>query len=238
MQTHTKKVKVRRAFERGHANHGWLNSYHTFSFGGYYDPEYVGFRSLRVINDDTVAPGMGFGTHPHHDMEIISVVLDGALEHKDSMGNGSAIQTGQVQRISAGAGISHSEFNHSDQDPVHFLQIWIQPNVRGLEPSYAEVNVVDIPTRDGLKLIASPDGAENSIVIHQDALLFMGQLAKGESKVYVTQHKRGSWIHVTHGQLKIFDHTLNPGDAISVEGVSQITIHSSSETEFLWFDLK
>ena len=177
-------LAMRKADDRGHANHGWLDSYHTFSFGAYYDPQHMGISNLRVINDDTVAPGGGFAEHGHTDMEIISYVLDGALEHKDSMGNGSVIRPGDVQRMSAGTGVTHSEYNHSASEPVHFLQIWLQPNAHGVEPSYDQNHFPIEDRRGRWVLLVSPDGRDGSIATHQDALLFGTLLASGESLDY------------------------------------------------------
>lgn len=238
IQNNQIKYNIRRSNERGHADHGWLNSFHTFSFANYYDPQHMGFRSLRVINDDTVDPGRGFGAHPHRDMEIISVVLSGALEHKDSMGNGSVIRQGDVQRISAGTGITHSEFNHSSREDVHFLQIWIEPNARGLTPSYDDINLDNIDTKDGLKLIASPSGIDQSMKINQDAWLYHGHLSEQESVFYSTDPNRGVWIHLIAGQLHVFGQELHPGDAMSIEQLDQLKIQAKINSTFLLFDLK
>lgn len=229
--------QLRRAKERGHADHGWLNSYHTFSFAGYRDPNHMGFRSLRVINDDTVAPSHGFDPHPHQEMEIISLVLKGALQHKDSMGHESVIRQGHVQRISAGTGIEHSEYNHSDTDPVHFLQIWIIPNERGVTPSYGELNPQDVPSHNGLKLIVSPDGADQSLQIHQDAKMFIGEMSADEMIDYAIAPQRGLWIHVIEGCLTTGDYTLTAGDALAVEQAERIQLSAEEETFFLLFDL-
>ena len=232
----TTKINIRRANERGHADHGWLNSYHTFSFASYHDPKHMGFRSLRVINDDTVQGGMGFGAHPHRDMEIISYVIEGALEHKDSMGNGSVIRAGNVQRITAGTGIAHSEYNHSDSDPVHFLQIWIQPDQRGLEPSYEEINVAS--GQKGLRLIGSSDGADGSVTIHQDARLYFGRMQAGETLVHTTSAERGIWVQMITGEVTIAGETLTPGDGMSLQQVTDVEIRAEGPAEFLVFDLK
>src|SRR3954468_2058737 len=194
-------LKIRRAGERGHANHGWLDSHHTFSFASYYDPAHMGFRALRVTNEDRVAAGQGFGTHSHRDMEIISYVLEGALEHKDSMGNGSVLRPGDVQRMSAGSGVTHSEFNHSKTQVVHFLQIWIQPNVVGIEPSYEEVRFEAQAKTGRLALIASPTGAEGSVRIHQDARIYAA-LLDGEQKLSHALHSgRRAFVHLVRGAL-------------------------------------
>lgn len=235
MKTTQARINIRRANERGHADHGWLNSYHTFSFANYHDSKHMGFRSLRVINDDSVNGGMGFGTHPHRDMEIISYVVQGTLEHQDSMGNGSVIREGQVQRITAGSGITHSEFNHSDDDPVHFLQIWIKPNERGLEPSYAEMQTD--PKAFGLQRIASPEESEGGVSIHQDARIHFGRLKTAESTSYGTTIDRGLWIQMIQGELSVAGEKLRPGDGISIENVVGIDLLAISDAEFILFDL-
>lgn len=232
------KINLRKANERGHADHGWLNSYHTFSFANYYDSKYMGFRSLRVINDDTVGPGKGFGTHAHKDMEIISFVIEGALEHKDSMGNGSVINAGSVQRISAGTGIEHSEFNHSSDHKVHFLQIWITPQEQGLTPSYEEIHLNGIEMKDGLKLLGSPNGQGEGVTIHQDAYLYYGQLNQGESIAYTIKRDRGVWIQVIKGELLVKNINLSKGDGLSIEEADQLEITTQSSAEFLLFDLQ
>lgn len=231
-------IHVRRAGERGHADHGWLNSYHTFSFAGYLDPNYMGFRTLRVINDDTVAPGRGFGKHPHRDMEIISYVVAGALAHEDSMGHESVIGQRQVQKITAGSGIAHSEFNHSNTDPVHFYQIWIEPREHGLEPSYGEMDLNNRVTNNGLILIASPDERDHSVLIHQDALMYEGQYQEGKEVTYQTHPDRGVWIQLVHGSLDVEGYELNRGDAISIENTDTVNIISKSTSTFLLFDLR
>ena len=193
-------MKLRRANERGHADHGWLNARHSFSFGNYHDPRHMGFRSLRVINDDTVAAGAGFGTHPHRDMEIITYILSGALEHKDSMGNGRIIRIGEFQYMAAGTGVEHSEFNPSPTEPVHLLQIWILPERRGLEPRYAEKSAVQAPT-GRLNLIASKDGRDSSIAINQDADLFLAKLRPGDAVTHSLRPLRHAWVHVAEGEI-------------------------------------
>jgi len=230
-------IKVRKADERGHANHGWLNSFHTFSFADYHDPQHMGFRSLRVINDDTVQSGKGFGEHAHRDMEIISYVIEGALEHKDSMGNGSVIKEGNVQRISAGSGITHSEFNHSDKDLVHFLQIWIEPDKTGLKPSYEEISVEHIEDQSSLKIIGSADGQKGGMTIHQDVNVYFGRMKKGETVPYKTSQERGIWIQVIEGNIRVCDSDLAKGDGISIENSDQIEIDAQSQAEFLLLDL-
>lgn len=231
------KTSVRRGHERGHANHGWLSSYHTFSFGGYHDPAYMGFRSLRVINDDAVAPGRGFGEHPHRDMEIISIVTKGALEHQDSMGNGSVIRAGQAQRISAGTGITHSEFNHSDEESVHFYQIWIVPDQRGHAPSYQEVDLDSLAFENGWRLVASPDGDQQSLRIHQDARLYDGVFGLEDSIDFRIEEGRGAWLHIVSGAIEADDQILKAGDAISFEGGGDHRARALEDSRVLLFDL-
>ena len=230
-------IKVRLAKERGHANHGWLNSFHTFSFADYHDPQHMGFRSLRVINDDTVQPGKGFGEHAHRDMEIISYVIEGALEHKDSMGNGSVIKEGNVQHVSAGSGITHSEFNHSDKDPVHFLQIWIEPDNKGIQPFYDEISVEKDENQNSLKIIGSADGQYGGVTIHQDVNVYFGHLKKGETVPKKTSQERGIWIQVIEGNIRVCDSDLARGDGISIENSDQIKIDAQSQAKFLLFDI-
>jgi redox-sensitive bicupin YhaK (pirin superfamily) len=230
-------LAVRRADDRGHADHGWLDSYHTFSFGGYYDPRYMGVSNLRVINDDTVAPGGGFATHGHNDMEIISYVLEGALEHQDSMGNGSVIRPGDVQRMSAGTGVTHSEYNHSASEPVHFLQIWLQPNAVGVEPSYDQRHF-PIDQRHGRwVLLLSPDGRDGSIATHQDALMFGTLLASGESLKYRFAADRQGYLHLARGQLRVGDITLRQGDGLKIQKHELLEINGVEDAEVLLFDL-
>jgi len=228
---------LRRAEARGHADHGWLNSYHTFSFGGYYDPRHMGFANLRVINDDTVAPGAGFGTHGHSDMEIISYVLDGALEHKDSMGNGSVIRPGDIQRMSAGSGVTHSEYNPAPEAAVHFLQIWLQPNALGVEPSYQQKYFSPDDRRGRLQLLVSPDGREESISSHQDGLVY-GTLLDAQG---LLQHKleagRRAYVHVARGRAKVNGETLDGGDGVAIENQQKLSFEGVSSAEILVFDL-
>src|SRR4051794_37263582 len=205
-------IVVRLAEERGRANFGWLDSHHTFSFGNYYDPRHMGIGALRVINDDRVAPAGGFNTHPHRDMEIISYVLDGALEHKDSIGTGSVIRPGDVQRMSAGTGIRHSEFNHSQAEPVHFLQIWIEPEREGIAPSYEQKSFSDADKRGGLRLGGSRGGRDGSVTIHQDVDLYAALLAEGDVVSHVLEANRRGWLQVARGIVKIGDRTLTEGD--------------------------
>ena len=228
---------IRRSNERGHADHGWLNSYHSFSFADYFDPKHVEFGPLRVINEDRVAAGAGFGTHPHRDMEIISYVLDGELAHKDSMGNGSTIRPGDVQRMTAGTGVRHSEFNPSAKDPVHFLQIWIQPNATGIEPGYEEKHFAESDKRGRLRLIASPDAAEGSVLIHQDAKLYAGLFDGNESATLQLQRGRRSYIHVARGEVRVNGSELSAGDALKLTDSSTVTIEGGKQAEVLVFDL-
>jgi redox-sensitive bicupin YhaK (pirin superfamily) len=230
-------ITVRRADERGHANHGWLDTYHTFSFAGYYDPRHMGFRALRVINDDTVAPGRGFGTHGHNDMEIISYVLEGALEHRDSMGTGSVIRPGDVQRMSAGTGVRHSEFNSSKSDPVHFLQIWLLPDREGVEPGYEQTTFSTEEKRGRLRLIASPDGRDGSVTIHADANVYATVLGKGERVELPIAEGRAAWVHVARGDAKVGATTLRTGDGVAIEGESSVTVEGAGDAEVLVFDL-
>jgi len=227
--------QVRRSSERGHANHGWLDSYHSFSFADYYDPQHMGFGPLRVINEDRVQAGEGFGTHGHRDMEIISYVLEGALGHKDSIGNGSTIVPGDVQRMSAGSGVRHSEYNYEKSGVTHFLQIWIEPSVIGIAPSYEQKHFDAAQRRGRLRLIASPDGAEGSVTIHQDALIYAGLFDGRENASYDLKNERG-YVHVARGRVTVNGHPLEAGDALKTEqGV--IEIESGERAEVLVFDL-
>jgi redox-sensitive bicupin YhaK (pirin superfamily) len=230
-------IEVRKSNERGLADHGWLRSFHTFSFADYYDPRHMGFGSLRVINEDRVQPGMGFGTHGHRDMEIISYVLDGALEHKDSMGNGSVIRPGDVQRMSAGTGVRHSEFNASRSDLVHFLQIWIEPGVQGIAPSYEEKHFDATSKRGRLRLVASPDGREGSVTIHQDAYLY-GALIDGDERVsHPLASGRKAYVHIARGAATVNGQPLAAGDALKATGVPEVVIEKGAGAEVLLFDL-
>jgi len=227
--------QVRRSSERGHANHGWLDSYHSFSFADYYDPQHMGFGPLRVINEDRVQAGAGFGTHGHRDMEIISYVLEGALGHKDSMGNGSTIVPGDVQRMSAGTGVRHSEYNYEKSGTTHFLQIWIEPAVAGMPPSYEQKHFSAEEKRGRLRLIASPDGAEGSVTIHQDVLIYAGLFDGRENASYDLKNERG-YVHVARGRVTVNGHALEAGDALKTEqGV--IEIEGAEKAEVLVFDL-
>jgi redox-sensitive bicupin YhaK (pirin superfamily) len=229
-------LTIRRAEERGHADHGWLNSHHTFSFANYHDPEHMGFRSLRVINDDTVQGGGGFGSHPHRDMEIISYVLDGKLSHKDSMGTGSIIERGDVQRMSAGTGVVHSEFNASAATPVHFLQIWLLPNAR-VAPSYEQKRFNDEDKRGRLRLVASSDARDGSVLLHTDADVYSTLLGQGERVEHVLAEGRGAWIHVASGSATVNGERLSAGDAASSENGGTIVLEGIDNAEVLLFDL-
>ncbi len=230
-------MQIRRAGDRGYADHGWLRSFHTFSFADYYSPAHMGFRSLRVINEDRVEGGKGFGTHPHRDMEIISYVLSGGLQHKDSMGTGSVIRPGDVQRMSAGTGVTHSEFNASQTDAVHFLQIWIMPDARGHAPGYEQKHFTEADRQGKLRLVASNDGREGSLTIHQDARLFAGLLAPGERVSHELPAGRYGWLHVARGKVEVGGQTLGAGDAAAFEKAGDITIVGGEASEILLFDL-
>jgi quercetin 2,3-dioxygenase len=228
---------VRPSNERGHANHGWLDSYHSFSFADYFDSKHVEFGSLRVINEDRVAPGAGFGTHPHRDMEIISYVLSGELAHKDSLGTGSVIRPGDVQRMSAGSGVRHSEFNPSSSQRLHFLQIWIKPNVVGIEPSYEEKHFSDEEKQGRLRLIASPDGRDGSVSIHQDASLYVGRFDGQEQASLALKPNRRSYVHVVRGEVRANGIDLGAGDALKVTDAPAVRIEGGRAAEVLVFDL-
>jgi redox-sensitive bicupin YhaK (pirin superfamily) len=231
-------ITVRHAGERGTANLGWLDSRHTFSFGHYYDPNQMGFGPLRVINEDRVRAGGGFDTHGHRDMEIISYVLEGALEHKDSIGTGSVIRPGDVQVMSAGTGIRHSEFNHSKKDPVHFLQIWVMPDRQGLKPRYDQKNFPDMEKRGRLRLVGSPDGRDGSIIIHQDAEIYASLLASGEAVTHVLRPGRGGWVQVVRGAIEVNGQSVSAGDGVAVRDEPELTVRSRADgSEVLVFDL-
>lgn len=230
-------MKIRRADQRGFADHGWLKSYHTFSFADYYDPAHMHFRALRVINEDRVLPKKGFGTHPHSDMEIISYVLEGALQHKDSMGNGSVIRPGDVQRMSAGTGVLHSEFNASEQDLVHFLQIWIVPDRKGHKPGYEQKHFSEADRKNQLRLVASSDGSEGSISVHQDMRLFAGVFDAGAETSFELLPSRHAWVHVARGAIELNGTALSAGDAAAFDDAGSIQIKSGGASEILVFDL-
>ncbi|GFO53464.1 quercetin 2,3-dioxygenase [Geomonas sp. Red276] len=230
-------VRIRKASQRGHADHGWLNTYHTFSFADYYDPAHMGFRALRVINEDRVQPAMGFPTHPHRDMEIISYVLEGALEHRDSMDNGSTIRPGEVQQMTAGTGITHSEFNHSASEGLHFLQIWILPAHNGLTPGYQQKYFAPDEKRGCLRLIASPDGREGSVTIHQDAHLFASLLEKGERVSHSLRPGRHAWLQVVRGEVTLNGQQLAAGDGAAISDEPTVALEGLTSAELLLFDL-
>jgi hypothetical protein len=229
-------IALRKSSDRGHADHGWLNTYHTFSFADYYDPQWMGYRSLRVINDDIVAPGMGFGMHPHRDMEIITYVLSGALEHKDSMGNGSVIHPGDIQYMSAGTGVKHSEFNPGGDAPVHLLQIWIMPDAKGVTPRYAEKSLKDSPPGK-LQLVTSKSGRDGSIAIHQDADLWLAKLEAGQRVTHPLKSGRNAWVHVAEGEVALNGKKLTGGDAAAVSEESALELTAAKPAQVLLFDL-
>ncbi|OZI49791.1 pirin family protein [Bordetella genomosp. 4] len=230
-------LTLRRSNERGHANHGWLDSYHTFSFANYYDPAHMGFGSLRVINDDRIAPSRGFGTHGHRDMEIITYVLDGAVAHKDSMGSGSTIRPGNVQRMSAGRGVLHSEFNPLEDQTTHLLQIWIEPNVTGIEPEYEEQEVPEAEKRGRLRQVISPDGADGSMRIHQDARLYVGLFDDVETAELPLAAGRRAWVHVARGEVTVNGQALKAGDALALIDEAAVRISDGKQADVLVFDL-
>jgi redox-sensitive bicupin YhaK (pirin superfamily) len=229
-------MNIRKANERGHAEHGWLDTYHTFSFANYHDPQWMGFRSLRVINDDLVMPGMGFGTHPHRDMEIITYILSGSLEHKDSMGNGRVIKTGEVQYMAAGSGVRHSEFNPSTDEAVHLLQIWIQPDQAGVKPRYAEKSLANAAAGT-LNLVTSRTGRDGSIAIHQDADLWLAKLAAGNRVTHQLAAGRHAWVHVAEGEVSVNGKALKSGDAAALSDEAAIELNAAKPSQVLLFDL-
>ena len=229
-------ITIRHSKERGHAQHGWLDSHHTFSFAEYFDPEHMGFRSLRVINEDRVSPGQGFGAHSHRDMEILSYVLDGGLEHEDSMGTGSVIRPGDVQRMSAGTGVRHSEFNASKTDPVHFLQIWIIPAERGIEPSYEQKTFTKAEKQGKLRVVASPDGRDGSVTVHADAIVHAGLFDKGESAELELGESRHAWVHVARGKVRVNGRDLGPGDAAALSEEGTVRVEGIDGGEVLVFE--
>ena len=231
-------ITIRKADERGHADHGWLDSHHTFSFADYYDPAHMGFRNLRVINDDRVAAGRGFGAHPHRDMEIVSYVLEGALAHKDSTGTGAVVKPGDVQRMSAGTGVTHSEFNASKEDGVHFLQIWLVPERRGIAPSYEQKTFSTEDKRGRLRLVVSPDGRDGSVSINTDASIRAGVLAEGESATVSLPPGRHAWVQLARGQARVNGHALEEGDGAAISDESEIRVDGGGTgAEVLVFDL-
>jgi redox-sensitive bicupin YhaK (pirin superfamily) len=231
-------LTIRRADERGHFNHGWLDTYHTFSFADYYDPKHVHFRTLRVMNEDRVAPGQGFGTHPHRDMEIVTYVLEGALEHRDSMGNGEVLRPGEFQRMSAGTGITHSEFNPSSDEPVHLYQIWLLPKRKGITPSYEQRAFADGEMAGRLRLVASPDGEGGSLTINQDARIYLAKLAAEAEVSHELKAGRSAWLQVLRGAVSLNGQSLNTSDGAAIEGEQQLAIQAIGNAEIMLFDLE
>jgi redox-sensitive bicupin YhaK (pirin superfamily) len=230
-------LTVRRSEDRGHVNHGWLDSYHTFSFASYRDPAHTRFRALRVMNEDFIAPGQGFGTHPHDNMEIVTYVLEGALEHRDSMGNGEVLRPGEFQRMSAGTGITHSEFNPSSTEPVHLYQIWLFPEQRGIEPSYEQKSFSESERRNRLRLVASRDAADGSLLIHQDARIFLATLDEAAQLSHELADARHAWLQILRGSVMLNGHDLKAGDGAAVSDERQLTIRAQDDAEVMLFDL-
>lgn len=230
-------IKIRKATDRGHGDHGWLNSYHTFSFANYRDRDQMGFRSLRVMNEDRVAAGQGFGTHAHDNMEIVSYVISGALEHKDSMGNGEVLKPGEFQRISAGSGITHSEFNPSQTDPTHFYQIWLLPDRQDIEPSYEQKRFEPTEMQNQLRLVASPDGADGSLFIHQDVRIYLGTLDAGNQIDIPITPGRYAWLQVVAGNLTANGDQLATSDGAAISDEGQIQLKATDESKVIWFDM-
>lgn len=229
--------RIRRGEERGHFDHGWLNSYHTFSFADYYDPNHMGFRSLRVINEDWVQPGQGFGMHPHRDMEIVTYVLEGELEHGDSLGNGEVLRAGEFQRMTAGTGIMHREFNPSREKPVHLYQIWLLPREKGLKPTYDQRAFPVGDQRGKFRIVASPDGMDDSLVIQQDARISLASLKAGEKTDYSLGTNRHAWLQVLRGSVNIAGNQLKAGDAVAVSNESSLVIDAEKDSELMLFDM-
>jgi redox-sensitive bicupin YhaK (pirin superfamily) len=230
-------IQIRRAADRGHANHGWLDTYHTFSFADYQDQDHTHFRALRVMNEDRVAPGQGFGTHPHRDMEIVTYVLEGALEHKDSMGNGEVLRPGEFQRMSAGTGITHSEFNPSPTDPVHLYQIWLFPERKGISPSYEQKHFPDKDRHNRLQLVAARDAAGGSLRIHQDARIFLSRLDTGREVVHELAGGRHAWLQVLRGAVSVNGKLLQTSDGAAASNETTLTIRATQDAEVMLFDL-
>jgi redox-sensitive bicupin YhaK (pirin superfamily) len=230
-------ITIRLAADRGHANHRWLDTHHTFSFGSYRDPKHVHFRALRVMNEDFVAPGQGFGTHPHENMEIVTYVLEGALQHKDSMGNGEVLRPGEFQRMSAGTGITHSEFNPSPTEPVHLYQIWLFPQENGIKPSYEQRRFDEVERRNRLRLVASPDAAEGSLLIHQDAKIFLSSLDAGSQVMYNLGTGRHAWLQVIRGQIALNGRALHTSDGAAISNETALEIAATNDAEVMLFDL-
>jgi quercetin 2,3-dioxygenase len=230
-------ITLRKAHDRGHFDHGWLDTYHTFSFGSYQDREQVGFRSLRVMNEDVIAPGRGFGTHPHNDMEIVTCVLEGALEHKDSMGNGEVLRPGEFQRMTAGTGITHSEFNPSPDEPTHLYQIWLRPERKGLTPSYEQKRFDPAEQHNALRLVASPEADNGSLKIHQDARIYLATLEDGTSLQHELAPGRHAWLQVLRGSVTLNDHELQTSDGAAVSDETQLSITATTDAQIMLFDL-
>jgi len=230
-------ISIRRSEERGHADHGWLDTYHTFSFAEYYDADFMNFGELRVVNQDRVAPGRGFGTHGHKDMEIVSYVLAGVLEHKDSMGNGSQMRPGDVQLMSAGSGVTHSEFNGSAEDPLHFLQMWVFPRSKSTKPRYEQKAFSEDERRSRLRLVVSPDGADGSLTIDQDARLYASLLAPGDRAEHELPRGRAAWLHVARGKVRLNGQDLGPGDGAAIRDESQLTLEGVEDAELVLWEL-
>jgi len=230
-------IRVRKAVERGHLSHGWLDTYHTFSFGDYYDPDQMGFRSLRVMNEDRVQSGQGFGMHGHRDMEIVTYILAGSLEHKDSLGNGSVMRAGDLQRMTAGTGVRHSEFNPSPDESVHLYQIWLLPERKGLEPGYEQLAVAEEQKRGRFHLVASPDGAEGGLTIRQDARLYLASLLPGETVSHHIEPGRAAWLQVVRGSVNLAGQTLAAGDGVAVVDEDAVTVDAATPSEVLLFNL-
>ena len=230
-------IQIRKAADRGHANHGWLNTYHTFSFASYRDPRQMGFRALRVMNEDWVQPGQGFGTHPHQDMEIVTYVLEGALEHKDSMGNGEVLRAGEFQRMSAGSGITHSEFNPSQREPVHLYQIWLHTEKNGIEPSYQQKRFPDAELHNRLRLVAARAAVDGSLVIHQDANVYLGRIDAGQEVQHELAPGRHAWLQVLRGAVELNGEPLATSDGAAVSSESKLSIKATEQAEVMLFDL-
>jgi len=230
-------IRIRRSSERGHVNHGWLDTYHTFSFSSYYDPEQMGFRSLRVMNEDTIAPGQGFGTHPHRDMEIVTYVLEGALEHRDSMGHGEVLRPGEFQRMTAGTGITHSEFNPSADEPVHLYQIWILPDRKGHQPSYEQKQFPPETLLNRLRLVASAEARAGSLQIHQDTSIFLARLEAGKGVIHPLQPDRHGWLQVLRGSVTLNGQQLQAGDGAAISEEFHLDIMAKESAEIMLFDM-
>jgi redox-sensitive bicupin YhaK (pirin superfamily) len=230
-------IHIRKAHERGHADHGWLDTYHTFSFGAYYDPAHMQFRALRVMNEDRVQPGRGFGTHAHHDMEIVTYVLDGALEHKDSMGNGEVLRPGEFQRMSAGTGIEHSEFNPSDRELAHFYQIWVLPETKGIDPSYQQTRFPEEGRNNRWQLVAARDGHNNALLIHQDVLIFLSELDQSAALAYDLPPGRHAWLQVLRGAVVLNGVALATSDGAAISDESRLSVAATQSAEVMLFDL-